>query len=270
MNKFKRIAALVGVAALLGMYAVTFLSALSDSPQAQALFRASLGCTILVPVLCYAFLIAMKAVMPSKSPVIDTIIFDVGNVLLDFPWTEYAKDMNISEDAKKFILENIIDHPLYAECDLGNKSFEEIVDAFCAVGPQYSEEIRDLIENMYTCITPFPYTESWLADLKSKGYRLYILSNWSLHAYEKLSENGVLAFERYMDGATWSFREHMRKPDRAIFEKLLKDYNIDRSRAVFIDDNPENTSAATGLGIRSILFRDVADAGQRLKDLGVQ
>ena len=60
MNKLKRIAALGGVVLLLGIYVITFISALSGSPAAQALFRASLGCTILVPVVCYAFLMAIK------------------------------------------------------------------------------------------------------------------------------------------------------------------------------------------------------------------
>lgn len=269
MNRLKRIAALTGVILLLGMYVVTFISALFDSPAAQSLFRASLGCTILVPVLCYAFLMTLKMIAPAKSPVIDTIIFDVGNVLCDFPWVEYARNMDISEDAKQFILENVIDHPLYAECDLGIKPFETLVEEFCAIGPQYEKEIRELIENMYTCVTPYPYTEPWLRELKSKGYRLYILSNWSLHAYEKLKNNGVFSFGKYMDGAVWSFREHCRKPDREIFEKLLKNYNIDRERAVFIDDNAENTSAAKKLGIRSILFTDIEDARSRLKSLGV-
>ena len=270
MNKLKRIVALAGVVLLLGIYVITFISALSSSPAAQALFRASLGCTILVPVVCYAFLMAIKMAAPSKSPVIDTIIFDVGNVLCDFPWTEYAKNMDISDEAKKFILENVIDHPLYAECDVGLKSFEEIVEEFCAVGPQYAKEIRELIENMYTCVAPYPYTEPWLSELKSKGYRLYILSNWSLHAYEKLKENGVFSFEDYMDGATWSFREHCRKPDKEIYERLLKNYGIDRERAVFIDDSEKNVRAARRIGIRSILFTDIGDAKEKLRALGVR
>ena len=270
MNKIRRITALIGVMMLLAMYIITFISALYTSPAAQSLFRASLGCTILIPVICYAFLMAVKMIAPGKSPVIDVIIFDVGNVLCDFPWVSYAENMDISSEAKAFILENVIDHPLYAECDLGIKQFETLVEEFCAIGPQYAGEIREFIENMYTCVTPFPYTESWLKDLKGKGYRLYILSNWSLHAYEKLKNNGVFAFEKYMDGATWSFREHCRKPDREIFERLLTDYRIDRSRAVFIDDSPANTETAAKLGIRSILFTDIEDTKSRLKDLGVR
>ena len=269
MNRLRRYAALAGVILLLGMYVATFIFALLGGPVAQSLFRASLGCTILVPVILYAFLVAMKMLHPTKSPVIDTIIFDVGNVLLDFPWLEFAKNMDISEDAKEFILENVIEHPLYAECDLGIKSFETLVEEFCAINPDYKKEIRELIETMYTCVAPYPYTEAWLEELHGKGYRLYILSNWSEHAYEKLKAEGIMDFEKYMDGAIWSFREHMRKPDREIYEKLLRDFRIDPGRAVFIDDNPQNIDAAKKIGIRSILFTDIAGTKTLLKDLGV-
>lgn len=269
MNRIKRAAALCAVCLLLGMYVSTFVFAISNSPMAPSLFRASLGCTILVPVILYALVLAAKLVRPAKSSVIDTVIFDVGSVLLDFPWRKFAENLDIAPDAKEFILANVIDHPLFAECDLGIKPFEVLVKDFCAIGPQYEKEIRKLIETMYTCIRPYPYTEPWLAQLKREGYRLYILSNWSEHAYEKLKEGGVMDFEKYMDGSVWSFREHMRKPDRAVFEKLLMDYKIDRSRAVFLDDNPENVAAASGLGIRSLLFKDYEDAKRQLRKLGV-
>ena len=91
-----------------------------------------------------------------------------------------------------------------------------------------------------------------------------------VRAYEKLKENGVMDFEKYMDGSVWSFREHMRKPDPKIFKKALNDHNIDPARAVFLDDSADNTAAAAKLGIRSILFTDIGDAKQKLGALGVR
>jgi FMN phosphatase YigB (HAD superfamily) len=91
-----------------------------------------------------------------------------------------------------------------------------------------------------------------------------------LHAYEKLSENGVMDFERYMDGSTWSFREHVRKPDQAIFETLLRKNHIDPAHAVFIDDNEENIKASRKAGIAAILFKDYSDARKKLMSLGVR
>lgn len=270
MKKIRQILAIAAIILLLGVYAIAFISAFGHSPSASAWFRASLAATILLPILLYAMLLAAKLLRPSEPVLIDTVIFDVGGVLLDFPWTKFAMEMDISEYAKKVILEKVIDSPLFAECDLSVEPFETLVQKFCAIAPEYSAEIRLLIENMYTCIRPFPYTDSWLSSLKGKGYKLYILSNWSAHAYEKLCENGVMDFERYMDGSTWSFREHQRKPDQAIFETLLRKNKIDPAHAVFIDDNEENIKASRKAGIAAIHFKDYSDAKKKLMSLGVR
>lgn len=270
MKKFRQILAIAAIVLLLGVYAIAFISAFGHSPSASAWFRASLASTILLPVLMYAILLVAKILKPAEPPLIDTVIFDVGGVLLDFPWTKFAMELDVSEDARKVILEKIVDNPIYAECDLSVEPFETLVQKFCAVAPDYSDEIRLFIETMYTCISPFPYTDEWLSSLKSKGYKLYILSNWSQHAYEKLCGNGVMDFERYMDGSTWSFREHLRKPDPKIFERLIRKNHIDPAHAVFIDDNEQNIEASRKAGIAAILFKDYSDARKKLSSLGVR
>ncbi|XCP84255.1 hypothetical protein ABXS75_14450 [Roseburia hominis] len=55
MKKTKRILALVGVFLLIGMYACTLIFALLDDSRTMWLFKASVACTILVPVLLYAY-----------------------------------------------------------------------------------------------------------------------------------------------------------------------------------------------------------------------
>lgn len=57
MEKFKRIAAGLGVLLLFGMYLCTLIFAILDSPQAVFFFRASLAMTFVVPVLCYGIVL---------------------------------------------------------------------------------------------------------------------------------------------------------------------------------------------------------------------
>ena len=118
MKKIRQILAIAAIILLLGVYAIAFISAFGHSPSASAWFRASLAATVLLPILLYAMLLAAKLLRPSEPVLIDTVIFDVGGVLLDFPWTKFAMEMDISEYAKKVILEKVIDSPLFAECDL--------------------------------------------------------------------------------------------------------------------------------------------------------
>lgn len=54
MRKLQRILALAGVVLLAAMYGSTLFFALSDRPGAEGWFKASVACTILVPVFLYA------------------------------------------------------------------------------------------------------------------------------------------------------------------------------------------------------------------------
>ena len=60
MNKLKRILALIGAILLICMYAATLVFTLIDSPTADALLKASIAATILIPVLLYAFILIAR------------------------------------------------------------------------------------------------------------------------------------------------------------------------------------------------------------------
>jgi len=60
MKKGKRILAAVGVILLVGMYGSTLIFALFDHSASQGLLKASIACTILVPVLIYAYTLLYK------------------------------------------------------------------------------------------------------------------------------------------------------------------------------------------------------------------
>ena len=62
MKKGKRILAIIGVILLVGMYASTLLFAFIDTSQSKGLLKASIGCTILVPVMIYAYTLVYKLV----------------------------------------------------------------------------------------------------------------------------------------------------------------------------------------------------------------
>ena len=60
MKKTKRILAWIGVILLAGMYIATFFLAIFDNPATMTMFRAAFGCTILVPILLYAYTLVYK------------------------------------------------------------------------------------------------------------------------------------------------------------------------------------------------------------------
>lgn len=68
----KRILALIGVFLLLGMYACTMIFAVIKSPWSAGLFKASVYCTIVVPVIVYGGTLIFKNSKNKKElPFID-------------------------------------------------------------------------------------------------------------------------------------------------------------------------------------------------------
>ncbi|MCD8022474.1 MAG: hypothetical protein LUF30_05720 [Lachnospiraceae bacterium] len=60
MQKLKRIAAMIGVIILVGMYVIPLILALTGSQGTQNLLMASIVCTIVVPVLIYAMMLVAR------------------------------------------------------------------------------------------------------------------------------------------------------------------------------------------------------------------
>lgn len=58
--KVRRILATMGILLLLGLYVTTLICAIIQTPFAHRLFQASLYGTFVIPVILYAFMIALK------------------------------------------------------------------------------------------------------------------------------------------------------------------------------------------------------------------
>lgn len=67
MKKGKRILAIIGIILLVGMYGSTLLFAFIDNSKSKGLLMASIACTILVPVLIYAYTMVYKLIHDKKD-----------------------------------------------------------------------------------------------------------------------------------------------------------------------------------------------------------
>lgn len=67
MKKIKQIAAIIICILLVGMYVASFIAAIFAKPQAHGLFMGSVGLTIMLPLLLYAYTIIYKVIHPDTS-----------------------------------------------------------------------------------------------------------------------------------------------------------------------------------------------------------
>lgn len=197
---------------------------------------------------------------------IRSIIFDVGNVLAKFCWQEMFHGFGLEGDAFEQMADATVRTESWNEFDKGICSTEEIIDIFAKNAPEYRSYIEKIFEDPTKMIAQFDYAKSWISELKERGYDVYILSNWSKPTYEACLDN-ELDFLPLVDGAVFSFQEHLIKPDRKIFELICNRYGIKPSEAVFLDDNEENVRSSKAFGLHTIRFENYAQAKAELEEL---
>ena len=196
---------------------------------------------------------------------IDTIIFDIGRVLLRFEWPEYLSSFSFDKQTYDKVASVIFASSNWNEFDRSAITDQEVLSLFIKDAPEYAKEIRMVFEGFPSSLKMFPYTLPWLTSLKERGYQLYYLSNYAKTTREKSASE--LRFLDLMDGGLMSYEIHKVKPDPAIFQALFSRYSIRPEHAVFIDDSPVNRDAALNLGLHTILFQDYETASEQLESL---
>ena len=180
---------------------------------------------------------------------IENLIFDVGNVLLEYRWYQMLLDFGLTEEEAQTARPHIFDNKLWNEFDLGNLTTQEIIDRYCVELPQYEELLRWFFGHLELMHVARPDIWKRVHDLKEKGYRIYLLSNYSEDFFNIHTKDAD--FMNDIDGRLVSYEVHLIKPDPAIYKCLLDKYELKAEESVFFDDRLENTQAAEALGIKS-------------------
>ncbi len=199
---------------------------------------------------------------------INTIIFDIGNVLAHFGWKDYLLSCNYDEETLRKISNATVQSDIWLEWDRGVKESRELIELSCLREPSVEKEIRDFYDNLHSMIVEYDYAAELVKRLKGNGYKVYILSNYSKASYE--SQKDGFEFIKHIDGGIVSYKIKHVKPEAAIYHALIEEYQINPSEAVFLDDLQVNIDAAKELGFNAILFEGYGQAIGELRELEVQ
>lgn len=185
---------------------------------------------------------------------INTIIFDLGGVLIDWnPLYVFHDHYFDSIEKRNYFFENICTSDWNENQDAGYpiaKATEERIALF----PDWEKEIRDYYGRWTDMLGgPIQETVDVFRELKQNpGLKFYALTNWS-------AETFPIALDRYdflqwFDGRVVSGEEKMRKPFPGFYQLLLNRYSINSGQALLIDDNLRNIKAAEAIGIKGIHY----------------
>lgn len=198
---------------------------------------------------------------------IRNIVFDVGDVLVDFRYMDYMRNLGFDEECMQFLSSNMVITEFWHEMDLGIKTNADAVEHFTSLYPEYRSEIISFWDNVQDIVQEYDYAPELLRGLKEKGYGVYILSNYPIETAELHWPH--FKFLEYTDGRIISGYEKITKPDEAIYRLLTSRFGIRLEESLFIDDREINIQAADRLGMKTILFTGYTELQRELETLGI-
>jgi 2-haloacid dehalogenase len=199
---------------------------------------------------------------------INTIIFDLGNVLID--WNpNYLYDKIFPEkETRDYFLTRICTPAWHAKQDAG-RPVSEATKELVAKHPEWEKEITAFYSRwneMFGGV--IEGSLEILKALKKTNIKLYALTNWSAELFEHaLAEYGFL---HWFDGRVVSGEEGINKPEPEVYKRLLQRFSVDPGTTLFIDDKDYNVAAAMSLGMDGIIFESPEQLRTELLKRGLQ
>lgn len=198
---------------------------------------------------------------------VDTIIFDVGNVL--YQWdirTLYAKLIDDPAALDHFVT-TVVTPEWHFQHDAG-RSLAEMVAERTEQFPDHAELIGHYVPRWLETITgPVPGMIDLAEKLALLGYPLFGITNFGVEFWELFRPTAPI-FDLFQDIVV-SGAEKLVKPDPAIYHLAIKRFGIDPARALFIDDREDNVAGAILCGLQGHVFRDCATLEAELVQRGV-
>lgn len=187
------------------------------------------------------------------------IILDIGGVLLNIDDDVLVRFLNKNMKEIKELNKIVYEDKRWNECLLGNISHQEYLEQLIVEYPKYKNEIEKMLlpEYQTDILPPYEDTINYIYNLKKEGYCIYFLSNLTEVSYYYL-KNELKILDDF-NGGIFSWKEHLLKPDAKIYELLIKRYGLDKNETIFFDDTLNNVIAASGIGIKSIQYKNISD-----------
>ena len=186
------------------------------------------------------------------------IIFDFGGVLLDLDFNltfQAFHQLGFSHFEDMFTQYTAND--LFKKLEKGLISNNEFYQALIKLQPNITEgEIKEAWNAM---LLNYRLASLEYLPTLAANHRLFLLSNTNAIHFDAFTkkfeeETGQKNFDDFFSKVYYSHLVHLRKPDKEIFEFILKDAGIKAEETLFIDDSYNNLEAASALGFNTHLL----------------
>ena len=202
-----------------------------------------------------------------ENPKIETVIFDLGGVLVDWnPAYLYTKIFKDDPAKMNWFLQTVCSPSWNMEQDAG-RTFEKGAELLIREYPEYENEILVFYERweemLKSEITDTVLILNLLKELNK--VKLYALTNWSAQTFPIAKKR--FEFLKQFEGIVVSGEENTRKPFSKIYNITLERYALSPETCLFIDDSLDNVNAAKSLNINALHFTDAIQLKSDLEKL---
>jgi 2-haloacid dehalogenase len=199
---------------------------------------------------------------------INTLIFDLGGVLIDWNPEYVFKEIIPDDDRRQYFFDNICTYVWNIEQDAG-RLISVATEQKVAEFPDWEPEIRAYYGRWEEMLggSIAGTVEILRGAIAHPDYRVYALTNWSAETFPIAKER--FDFLHWFEGIVVSGDEMTRKPFADIYQILLNRYDVNPTQAIFIDDALHNVEAAEALGIHGIHFKSPEQLRASLIEKGV-
>lgn len=203
----------------------------------------------------------------ADAPPPDTVVFDLGGVLIDWNPRHLYRKLFEREDAMEEFLAEVCTGAWNVEQDRG-RPFAEATALLVERHPHHRAMIEAYFGRWTEMLNgPIHGSVAVLDELHDRGVPLFALTNWSAETWP-LAQPLFPFLERFR-GILVSGQVRLIKPDPAIFRRLAEQFALTPERSVFIDDSPANARAAADCGFHAHHFRGPETLRRFLVDSGL-
>ena len=203
---------------------------------------------------------------------IQNVIFDLGGVIINLDTNRTISAFNkISQIPVETIYTQAKQDEIFSLLDKGKISTGDFLKELKRQ-TRYDGSTEDLLVAWNAMLLDVPEERLDVLVEMKHNYNTFLLSNTCephIDVFEKELENehGIKNFDDYFDKVYYSCRLGMRKPDKEIFEFVLKENNLKPEETVFIDDSPQHVKGAGECGINAFLLQKNMSVKDLLKQL---
>ncbi len=205
---------------------------------------------------------ARDTLIKMKNNIQMQAIFDLGNVILDWNPNAFIRTLPFDTKTQDTLYDALFNQPNWQAMDAGEKTEAEVISHIARTTNLDEHQLITTMNAARDSLVDIPETIVLLHELKQRGVPLFCLSNISVENYAFVRHR---AFFKLFDGIVISGMEKLVKPDQRIFELLHSRFNLTFELSVFIDDMPENITAAEQLGITGVLFDRSVDSYRQVR-----